>query len=323
MRSCEYKAVLRLKLGPAELARVRFSDGISPIVEMALSTQIFRQRDALAFGPWQSLMRRELGSSAMALCDTVTSGERFPEFLFDITDELTDYLDRIDSLPDRQIAADVAHVVGTGAGTPFQARLAGGDRSARRELTDAITRYHRGFMRSWPALAEAVDADLSDRARLLATGGWSAVFGSLHNQLRWRSPYLELGPGPDEEWDLAGYELRLVPSTFLWRRPYVLVEGGPAAYLVYPRRGAVLGGPSDRWQRLADLVGPTRAMVLGMLRVPATTSELAARAGISLSSASEHAAVLRRAGLIRTRREGRAVSHRLTPLGRDALRGPS
>ena len=43
-------------------------------------------------------------------------------------------------------------------------------------------------------------------------------------------------------------------------------------------------------------------------------------AGISLAAASQHASVLRDAGLITTQRQGRAVLHVLTPLGTELLK---
>jgi DNA-binding transcriptional ArsR family regulator len=50
-----------------------------------------------------------------------------------------------------------------------------------------------------------------------------------------------------------------------------------------------------------------------------TTTELAARVGVSVAAASQHATVLREAGLITTRRQGSAVLHSLTPLGVELL----
>ncbi|MGD0064309.1 MAG: helix-turn-helix domain-containing protein [Streptosporangiaceae bacterium] len=65
--------------------------------------------------------------------------------------------------------------------------------------------------------------------------------------------------------------------------------------------------------------GPARA--LRALHDPRSTTELAARLGISVSAASEHATALRGARLIRTDRDGRAVRHSLTVLGRALLSG--
>jgi DNA-binding transcriptional ArsR family regulator len=50
-----------------------------------------------------------------------------------------------------------------------------------------------------------------------------------------------------------------------------------------------------------------------------TTGELARRADISAASASQHATVLRKAGLISTSRQGNTVRHTLSPLGAELL----
>ncbi|MGB8943038.1 MAG: winged helix-turn-helix domain-containing protein [Streptomyces sp.] len=52
---------------------------------------------------------------------------------------------------------------------------------------------------------------------------------------------------------------------------------------------------------------------------PLTTSELARHAGVSLSSASEHAAVLRNAGLVASVPERQQVRHTLRQLGADLV----
>lgn len=52
-----------------------------------------------------------------------------------------------------------------------------------------------------------------------------------------------------------------------------------------------------------------------------STTELAHRAGILVSSASQHLSVPRRAGLMVSRREANVVFHSVTSLGTDLLRG--
>ncbi|MGW0577145.1 helix-turn-helix domain-containing protein [Streptomyces sp. NPDC002920] len=56
-----------------------------------------------------------------------------------------------------------------------------------------------------------------------------------------------------------------------------------------------------------------------MIAEGASTSQLARRVGLSIASASEHATVLRRAGLVTTHRTGRTRHHSLTPLGAELL----
>ncbi|MGA5008828.1 ArsR/SmtB family transcription factor [Streptomyces koyangensis] len=79
--------------------------------------------------------------------------------------------------------------------------------------------------------------------------------------------------------------------------------------------GAAAGGERS----LAALIGAGRARVFQALTEPRTTGELAQPAGISGPGASQHTAVLRKAGLITTRRERNMAWHELTPLGRAML----
>jgi DNA-binding transcriptional ArsR family regulator len=72
---------------------------------------------------------------------------------------------------------------------------------------------------------------------------------------------------------------------------------------------------------LTPLLGQTRAAVLHAIGTSCTTTELARRVGVSPPSASEHATVLREAGLLSSRREGNRIVHRLTRLGLTLLNG--
>ncbi|MEV0152152.1 helix-turn-helix domain-containing protein [Micromonospora sp. NPDC050686] len=60
--------------------------------------------------------------------------------------------------------------------------------------------------------------------------------------------------------------------------------------------------------------------MLGAVVDAPSTSQLAEAVGVSVASASQHAAILRAAGLITTDRAGPAVRHALTPLGEHLLR---
>ncbi|MEV7552941.1 winged helix-turn-helix domain-containing protein [Amycolatopsis sp. NPDC089917] len=72
-----------------------------------------------------------------------------------------------------------------------------------------------------------------------------------------------------------------------------------------------------RNRRLTSLLGRTRAEVLRLLGAerPLTTTELARAAGISLAGASQHASILREAGLVLTERHGGSVPHRASGRG--------
>ena len=83
--------------------------------------------------------------------------------------------------------------------------------------------------------------------------------------------------------------------------------------IVYAPRGiATLWEPAEHApDALADLLGRRRAMLLAAL--PATTQELARAHAASPAGVSEHLSVLRRAGLVAGRREGRTVRYARTP----------
>ncbi|MEL5958780.1 winged helix-turn-helix domain-containing protein [Streptomyces sp. CLV115] len=72
---------------------------------------------------------------------------------------------------------------------------------------------------------------------------------------------------------------------------------------------------------LTALLGHTRAVVLWTIadRPGCTTTELARHAGISPAGASQHATVLRAAGLTRTTRHHNTALHTITPAGHNLL----
>ncbi|MFV2120786.1 transcriptional regulator, partial [Streptomyces sp. Act-28] len=67
--------------------------------------------------------------------------------------------------------------------------------------------------------------------------------------------------------------------------------------------------------------GQARAAALRALTATCTTSELAARLGISTAGAGQHTAVLRQSGPITTHRVRDNVLHTVTPLGMALLGG--
>ncbi|HBF84684.1 MAG TPA: transcriptional regulator, partial [Streptomyces sp.] len=99
---------------------------------------------------------------------------------------------------------------------------------------------------------------------------------------------------------------------------------GPPALppvLVYPVTHPAAPASTEPGPWLGRLVGHTRSAVLQAVGNGCTTSELALRTGVSLASASQHACVLREAGLVLSLRHGGSVLHTLTPLGASLLRG--
>lgn len=156
--------------------------------------------------------------------------------------------------------------------------------------------------------------------RAFADGGVEGLLRSYIPLLRWNPPFLETDYPVNQELVLGGRGLLLLPSYFCCRSPVTLVDPELRPVLVYPVARDVhdrVLGPGDK--SLATLIGRTRATILRSIGDGCTTTELSRRAGTSIASASQHAAVLREAGLISTQRHGSSVLHNLTSLGWDLL----
>ena len=64
---------------------------------------------------------------------------------------------------------------------------------------------------------------------------------------------------------------------------------------------------------LAGVLGRTRAAVLSQLDLPMSTTQLATALALSAPTLSAHLHALQRAGIVTSRRDGRAVRYSRTP----------
>ncbi|WP_238165979.1 winged helix-turn-helix domain-containing protein [Kribbella caucasensis] len=139
-----------------------------------------------------------------------------------------------------------------------------------------------------------------------------------------RAPVLTVYGASSYDVQLRGRGLRLYPSP-LTAECLALDAPDRRPVLVYPCSEFPMDALADDLadtDALADLVGRTRASVLRALTSSATTTQLARRTGISLASASEHAQVLRNAGLLTTHRTNGTALHSLTPTAHRLLTTP-
>jgi Helix-turn-helix domain len=189
------------------------------------------------------------------------------------------------------------------------------------DLYDTALRPH------WPKIHSYLETERETTGRILFTAGYDRLFATMHRQIHWDAPVLRLpqsSPGQPTTVHLNGTGIVIVPSLFLYGQPRLFRTGADTAkppILVYPVRpnavsAAVLWASSPAAQSLSALVGNTRAAVLRSLNDSRTTTHIAEQVGISPGSASQHATVLRNAGLITTHRTRTAAIHSLTPLGR-------
>ncbi|MCJ1678164.1 DUF5937 family protein [Streptomyces sp. APSN-46.1] len=113
-----------------------------------------------------------------------------------------------------------------------------------------------------------------------------------------------------------GEGLVFVPTHFGWPHLLVLHAPGWRPVVHYPLNSPELAPDSASVdtlvRRMEALAHPMRMMLCRSLaRAPYTTSELATVHGISAPEVSRHLAALKKAGLLRTWRQGRYVHHQL------------
>lgn len=202
-------------------------------------------------------------------------------------------------------------------------------RRPRVDLAEAIQGYHAVALAPfWPRIQATINADLSTRNGDIAHAGIEKLLSGLHPQVHWQPPLLEVSDPAELDLHLDGRGLLLVPSFFCWGRPVALKDPGLPPALVYPVDHELdwmhfrPRTPSAR--SLAALLGRTRAAVLSAIAgQSSTTTQLAQRTGVSMAAASQHATVLRNAGLITTQRHGSCVVHSITRLGAAMVTGPA
>jgi Family of unknown function (DUF5937)/Helix-turn-helix domain len=320
--------VIRFRFGHEDLVRTRFA--ISPLFDLTWSTDVLRDPAAHSLHlPWaRAALRRLKGFDYELLNLLAMSSQRgyVPDFLAPPPTtplaELDVELARVRATAPERIATEIGWRF-EGSPVPDGARtLLDDPRRGLAELTAVMAGYfERAIAPWWPDIRAALESDILHRARRLTAGGAIEVFEDLHHQVHWRDGTLEVERPYDQEVDLRGRGLLLVPAAFAWPRVFAMTDEPWQPALVYTPRGLgslwapPAGGDSEA---LAALLGRRRAAILSTLGTPAATSDLAARLGASPAGVNEHLGVLRRAGLVRAARDGRRVLYSRTPTG-DAL----
>jgi DNA-binding transcriptional ArsR family regulator len=208
------------------------------------------------------------------------------------------------------------------------------DRAAMAFLVEGLRACHSAMVAEhWEGIRAHLDADMLRRGRILAERGVEGLLSTLHPNIAWTGDGLTIfEPASPRDATICshGRGLLLVPSVFCRDEPRVylsVADHDAPPVLFYP---ASLDGQiaASLWhgngytpgnRGLEDLIGRTRSAIMEAMRDGATTSELARRVQVSAACASQHASVLRGAGLITTRRLDNRVLHTLTPLGHALL----
>lgn len=185
-------------------------------------------------------------------------------------------------------------------------------------MPPALRYWQTAIEPSWPQMRLVLEADMTYRARRLATGGARLLFADMHRNLRWQDGTLRIGEMLGKHSVAAsGRGLLLIPSVFAYKPVSPLSPDEPP-WLAYPCRGtATLWTPAPvaDTTALATLLGAPRAGLLRILAEPLPTIEIARLLTVTASAVSQHLRVLHRNGLVVRARDGRHVLYWRSPLG--------
>lgn len=319
--------VIELLFEPGDLARIRFAR--SPMYELMSSLRIADHADrARMHQPWIQSARGGVAGLRLELLRPLLADPRYvPEFLMPSPDSMDtrfgDELDKVRTTPDAQVRAQLDLL---GGGAPPQGALRdlydNPERQLGRLAAEVRAYWQVAIEPIWSRLAGLLDAEVGYRADQLTSGGIVRLLGNLHPELEYAEDALRiLWPGWQSQSRLDGAGVLLVPCVFAW--PSLLVDTGPLCpTLVYAPRGVGQvwdGSARSSTPPVADLLGRSRAALLARLDLPLSTTQVARDLGLSTASVSEHLSVLRRSGLVTSRRSGRQVLYQRTALGTDLL----
>jgi hypothetical protein len=328
--------VLRIHFTAEDLARTRVASTIGAAAETYYSLEMLCRRSLpLPFQRWRATVAGRLGEDAGPLT-TLLPGRGPGLDLLALAGDSPDIDHAVEALlraPRTLVRRELEPVAVGSAHMPWARAVAEGDADARRLLAAGLVACHRVAVAPyWAASRSQLDAVRAQYARTFLEGGVEALLTALSPPLvRWRPPVLEIRYPRPVEVHLGGRGLILVPTLFSWREfsllydPYddTSVPRLTVPAVTDPATGAALWRPggSVTDDRLGALLGRTRAAALRVAADGCSTTELAARLGVSLAAASQHTKALRDARLITTSRRGGSVLHMATALGRELLAG--
>jgi len=228
-------------------------------------------------------------------------------------------LGRVAATPPADVAAEIARAYPRGVATTGRVLVENPARGLER-LVEEMRAFWDTLLRPWwSRMAAVLETEISWRAGQLAAVGPAAAFSGLHHTVRWKDGALYVEPTrkAPADIDLAGRGLLLVPAVFTWPLVWPRTDPPWDPALVYspPGIGGLWAPEDPAAGALEELLGRGRARVLLALGRPAATLDLARQLAVSPGGVSQHLGVLRRAGLVTGRRDGRRVVYERTGKG--------
>ena len=326
--------VWRIHFTAEDLERIQVRPTLGPLAETFKAMCLLRctQQPRVPYRPWRSQVKDRLTPQMTPLTALIPPGTKGVDLpmLTGTAPTLEQGVQALLAMPREHLLVEMGFTDREHKLPAAVWAIAETGGPARLQLAAAAVAAHQVLVEPyWMRIHGCLHAEHVARLRTLAASGPDGLLASLQSQrVRWRPPVLEVLVPVDYDVPLNGRGIALMPSVFVGQIPSLHTNpNDPMAvpWLVLPPTDSRIGlrrlwdNPRQRGAALAALVGRNRAEVLRTIADGCSTTELAGRVGISLAAASQHASVLRDAGLITTHRQGSAVLHVLTPLGAELL----
>ncbi|MFF0863021.1 DUF5937 family protein [Nonomuraea sp. NPDC050227] len=309
-----------------DLANIRFA--VSPLGEVVASARVVKNPAAHPLlRPWADQVRRRLQDVDWRLLSDLVPVPTISIAGFTCTPPST-------SMPDLEL--ELATMRGAAARVRTDLDHIGGPRTKRvqalyddpeqgleRLATEVAGYWEAAMAPYWPRIRSLLEGEILHRARLLAEGGAQRMLADLDDTVTWDDGTLRLEHRyVSGRRSLRGLGLLLVPCVFAWPRVLSVTTPPYQPTVRYAPRGI-----ATLWERrevdppeaLAAVLGRTRARLLAELDQPASTRDLAQRAGLSEPGVNQHLTALRKAGLCTAHRTGRYVLYARTAVAETLL----
>jgi DNA-binding transcriptional ArsR family regulator len=318
--------MVRYELVGMDLADVRFA--VSPLNELVLSLRAWRDPGRFPLHlRWLHALDETRADLDEATLSALTNDRLWtPDFLnprpYSPLTRIDDELARLARTEPATVRGDLRAVHGAG---PLPRPLRGSAPRVLTRVVDALTGYwQRCFEPHWPRMRALLEGDVTYRGRQIAQRGLAAMFADLSPTVRLVDNVVEVRLRSELDYarpTTGG--LTLVPTLWTTNASTPISAAEPPMILYAARGLATLWEPQPlpAPDALAAIIGATRAGLLVHLETPASSTELAARLGVTTTAVNQHLRALRDGGLLVSARHGRSVLYRRSALA-DQLVAP-
>ncbi len=323
--------MITIQITPDDLTKMRFA--YRPLLEVCFSFRVLVAPEFQSpYLRWVNEALRTLHEADFPFMTALIPGHGYiPDFLtptpttrqVDLEGDLQELL----MTPDELVRVGILELIEEHGDSEIRRFVLAHPREALQCLVDELRLYWQLTLKPyWSRMIATLEGDVLHKARRLALEGPAPMFPDLHPSISFQDNQLRIKPICNHRSDQAdlilnGAGLQLVPLVFRGCGRAYQVTPAWRPMLAYGIRGGGLWYQPESYhnQSLELALGSGRARVLQLLVTPSSTREVAHKAQITASAASQHLMRLTKAGLVEPHRSGKWVYYRLTERGENLL----